>query len=103
MVKRLNDLVVKVGEYTNSKGEKKTQYHNVGAELQGDDGSTYLLIDRYFNPAGVPDFNGKGSARIAVWKFPPREQNNSASAPEPTQSRSAPSRGGDIRPDDIPF
>lgn len=103
MVKRLNDLVVKVGEYTNSKGEKKTQYQNIGAELQGDDGSTYFLIDRWFNPAGVPDFNGKSSARIAVWKFPPREQNNSASAPEQNTSRSAPSRGGDIPPEDIPF
>lgn len=103
MVKRLNDLVVKVGEYTNSKGEKKTQYHNVGAELQGDDGSTYLLIDRYFNPAGVPDFNGKGSARIAVWKFPPREQNNSASTPEQNASRSANTRGNEIQNDDIPF
>lgn len=103
MVKRLNDLCVKVGEYTNSKGEKKTQYENVGAELQADDGSTYFLINRWFNPAGVPDLNGKGTSSIAVWKFPPRDKNNGAGAPEQNTLRSAPSRGGDIPPEDIPF
>jgi hypothetical protein len=81
MAKRLNDLVVKVGEYTNKNGEKKTDYRNIGAELQGDDGSTYLLIDRWFNPAGVPNLNGKAESSIAVWKFPPREKTNNPTAP----------------------
>lgn len=103
MVKRLNDLVVKVGEYTNSKGEKKSQYVNVGAELQGDDGSSYLLIDRWFNPAGVPNLNGKGDARIAVWKFPPRDQSNSASTPEQNTSRSASRAAAEMPDDQIPF
>lgn len=103
MVKRLNDLCVKVGEYTNSKGEKKTQYENVGAELQADDGSTYFLINRWFNPAGVPDLNGKGGSSIAVWKFPPRDKSNSASTPEQNTSRSANRSAGGINDDNIPF
>jgi hypothetical protein len=97
MVKRLNDLVVKVGEYTNKNGEKKADYRNIGAELQGDDGSTYLLIDRWFNPAGVPNLNGKADSSIAVWKFPPREKMANPNAPGAVASpASAPN-------DDNPF
>lgn len=42
------DLVVKVGEY-NGKGK----YKNVGVMLEGERGP-YILLDRTFNPAGVP-------------------------------------------------
>ena len=60
------DLAVKVGEYTNSQGEKKNRYMNVGAVMQGDKGP-YLLLDRTFNPAGVPGNEGKSSVLISCF------------------------------------
>lgn len=69
MPKKIKDLMVKVDEYTNSKGEKKGRWQNVGAEMESDDGSKYLLLERWFNPAGVPDLTGKGGKSIMVWRF----------------------------------
>ena len=101
--KKIYDLSIKVGEYTNQQGEKKARWQNIGSEFQNDDGSTYQLIDRWFNPAGVPDFSGKGSASVLVSKFAPKQQGGQADhgaakanayQPQPAQ------QGAD---DDIPF
>lgn len=46
------DLCVKTGSYTKD-GEEKNRYLNVGAVMQGDNGP-FLLLNRTFNPAGVP-------------------------------------------------
>lgn len=101
MPKAIKDLMVKVDEYTNSKGEKKARWQRIGAEMQGDDGSTYLVMDRWFNPAGVPDLSGKGYKSIIVWRFDPRED---SSAPAQKQASSSSAPGPSSQPnDDIPF
>lgn len=101
MPKAIKDLMVKVDEYTNSKGEKKARWQKIGAEMQGDDGSTYLVMDRWFNPAGVPDLSGKGGKSIILWRFDPRDNNASA----PAQSAaSSPNKSDSGQPnDEIPF
>ena len=99
MPKPIKDLMVKVDEYTNSKGEKKARWQKIGAEMQGDDGSTYLVRDRWFNPAGVPDLSGKGGKSIIVWRFEPRDNSGTAKP-----AGSAPASAADDQPnDDIPF
>lgn len=100
MPKPIKDLMVKVDEYTNSKGEKKARWQKIGAEMQGDDGSTYLVMDRWFNPAGVPDLSGKGSKSIILWRFDPRD---SASTPAQKASNSTNSPDAGEQNDDIPF
>lgn len=100
MPKAIKDLMVKVDEYTNSKGEKKARWQKVGAEMQGDDGSTYLVMDRWFNPAGVPDLSGKGGKSIILWRFDPRDN---ASTPTQKASNSASSLDAGQPNDDIPF
>lgn len=101
MPKAIKDLMVKVDEYQNSKGEKKARWQKIGAEMQGDDGSTYLVMDRWFNPAGVPDLSGKGAKSIIVWRFDPRDNSNTP-AQKPANS-SGPAPAGDQPNDDIPF
>ena len=52
MSKKIYDICVKTGSYTNRDGETKNRYINVGAVIQGDNGP-FMLLERWFNPAGV--------------------------------------------------
>ena len=52
MSKKIYDICVKTGSYTNRDGETKNRYQNVGAVIQGDNGP-FMLMERWFNPAGV--------------------------------------------------
>lgn len=70
-MKKIKDLAVKVSEYTNRNGEKKGNWVNVGAIMQGDDGSMFVSIERTFNPAGVPFKEGRST--IAISAFDPKD------------------------------
>ena len=48
------DLAVKVGSYTDQYGNQKNRYKNIGALMTGNDGGEYILLEKTFNPAGVP-------------------------------------------------
>ena len=65
------DLVVKTGEYTDQSGATKGRFKNVGVVMEGKDGP-YILLDRTFNPAGVPGQDGRES--IIVSMYEPRDQ-----------------------------
>jgi hypothetical protein len=93
------DAAVKVGEYMLD-GEKKGRYLNVGAVMQGDNG-LYLILDRTFNPAGVP--NPEGRSNVIVSFFEPKEQAPRGNA-RPAAQRPAPKQvEPDFQDDDIPF
>ena len=47
------NLAVKVGGYTDRDGNHKNKWQNVGVMLEGKYGP-YILLNRFFNPAGVP-------------------------------------------------
>ena len=73
MAKKLYDLAAKVGSYTNNSGQQKNRYQNIGVVLEGKDGP-FLLLNRYFNPAGVPCDPSKDS--IIVSMFSPQGQDD---------------------------
>jgi hypothetical protein len=77
------DLVVVTGNYTNSMGEQKKQYKNVGIVNETDKG-LYILLDRTFNPAGVPNPDNNGNVLISMFepkgKEEPPKQSNSFSS-----------------------
>jgi len=83
------DIVAKIGEY-HSNGETKNRYLNVGAVMTGEHGP-YMLLNKTFNPAGVPGDPHKDSILLSL--FEPRDK--------PEQSAPAHTR----MPDDgnIPF
>lgn len=73
--RKLYDLAVKVSEYQDNQGNKKGRWQNVGAVMQGDDGGKFIMLNRLFNPAGVPDLSGRGGESILLSMFEPNEQN----------------------------
>lgn len=46
------DVVAVTGEYTNSQGETKKRYQNVGAIIDKGNGP-FLVLEKWFNPAGL--------------------------------------------------
>ncbi len=96
-MKKIYDLAVVTGSYQ-SQGETKNRYQNIGAVMQKDDGGKFLMINRTFNPAGVP-FK-EGSESILVSMFPPKDGNGQAPAPAPAPARRAAPADADP---DIPF
>ena len=98
--KPTHDLAVKTGEYTTSNGDKKGRWQNVGSIMQKDDGSEFIMLSRWFNPAGVPDLSGKGGDSILLSKFEPRQKDN---AQQNATSGGRPAKSVDDLVDDIPF
>lgn len=81
MIKKLYDLAVATGEYTNGAGENKKRYLNVGSVMQNDDGGKFIFLNKTFNPAGVPDLSGRGSESVILSMFVPKDNNQAAPAP----------------------
>ena len=99
MAKKLYDLAVKTGEYKTPDGTVKGRWQNVGACMQSDDGGMFLMLAKWFNPAGVQDLTGKGGESILVSMFSPKDDAGQARVPAP---RAAPSGRPEMN-DDIPF
>jgi hypothetical protein len=118
--KKVYDLAVVVGHYTDNAGTEKNRYQNIGVVLQKDDGGKFILLDRSFNPAGVPYDESKGNT-ILVSMFDPKSDVQPKSDGQQDASRAvreAPRRqspyatdGSVIKPeagaldfvDDVPF
>lgn len=103
MAKKLYDLAVKTGSYTNNNGETKGRWQNVGAVMQGDDGGKFIMLSKWFNPAGVPDLNGRNTASesILLSMFEPKQQGGQTDHGAAKANAYQPQpQGAD---DDIPF
>jgi len=93
--KKAYDMAVVVGSYTDSTGQQKNRYQNIGAVMVKDDGGKFILMERSFNPAGLPYDASKGN-NVLVSLFEPRQHGQSA----PAAGAGSPPPGGE---DDIPF
>ena len=112
-MRKIYDLAVKTGEYTNQYGETKGRWLNVGRVMQDDNGGKFILLNRTFNPAGLEVQPGLDSVLLCM--FAPKDQNGGnqgggnyggGSAPSPNNGGGdngnwpPPAQGGDV---DIPF
>lgn len=105
-VKKVEDLAVVTGTYSDGNGGTKNRYQTVGSVMEKDDGSKFILLERWFNPAGLP--NPENRSSVIISRFPAKDQNaQSTSSP---RSSSPHNRGQDAGrkpqlPDDdsIPF
>lgn len=71
MMNKLYDLAVRTGEYQTRSGETKSQWLNIGAVMQNDKRESFILLNRSFNPAGIP-VRDNGSSQIIVSLFKPK-------------------------------
>lgn len=94
MAKKIYDLAVKTGSYTDSSGNEKGRYLNIGSVLQKDDGGKFLLLNRTVNLAGIP--NPENRDTVIVSMFEPKNNNGG----QGSDSNQAPEV---IDGDDIPF
>ena len=82
---KLYDLTVTTGKYTDKvTGKEKNRYKNIGAVMSGNEGSKYILLDRIFNPAGLPvtlDNMGQPRDSITVAMFESNDQQNGSPTP----------------------
>ena len=80
-MKKLYDLAVKTGTYEKD-GETKNRYENVGSVMEKDDGGRFILLNRTFNPAGVPNPDNRSNVILSMFKNEPKKE----SAPPPPVS-----------------
>jgi len=97
MAQKIRDLAVKTGTYTDGQGQEKGRWMPVGALMKGDDGNEFLLLNRTFNPAGVPQTDGRES--VIVSAFPVRDQQGGGQS-QPSQP-AHPASGDDSS--EVPF
>lgn len=64
MTKKIKDLVVAVGKYEVG-GKSKNKYINVGAVFQKNDGGEFMVLNRTFCPAGVPNPDNRDTVIIS--------------------------------------
>ena len=69
------DIVAKVGTYTVN-GETKGRFMNVGVMMEKD-GRPYILLNRTFNPAGLPNPDNKDNILLSLYE--PKNQANAHS------------------------
>lgn len=104
MAQKVYDLAVKTGTYQDREGNTKGRWLNVGAVMQGDDGSQFAMIQRTFNPAGVPDLSGKGGESVLVSMFEPKQRDGGGQQQAPAQQTQTQQSQGTAEDDsDIPF
>lgn len=70
MSRKLYDLTIPAGQYTDKNGNTRTNWENVGAVFQREDGKSFLTLKRTFNPAGIPlDDRGTNRDNIIINLF----------------------------------
>ena len=104
-VRKVKDLVVSSGTYTDSSGQQKHRYVNIGAAMKNDDGSGFLLIHRHINLAGLPFKEGSESVIVNMYDPNQNQQGQRTQGNNNTTQQRAPAQPPQqgIVDDDIPF
>lgn len=65
---KIGNIKAKIGEYTDSQGQTKGRYVDVGVLMQSQDGGYFIIMNPAFNPAGVPIAPGKDAPILSVFQ-----------------------------------
>ena len=68
MAKKIYDVGAKTGEWIDKQGEKKSNWVNVGSIWKNDDGDPWLVLNRHFNPAGIPHDPARDTISLSLFK-----------------------------------
>ena len=84
MPQKIRDLAVKTGSYTDNQGNEKGRWQNVGSLMKGDDGGEFIILHRWFSPAGVPNPDNRDSVVLSCFKLRDQQDSNTnASTDDP--------------------
>lgn len=100
---KIRDLAVKVSEYTDGQGQTKGRYENVGSMMKGEDGGIFLIFKRTFNPAGVPNPEGRDSLMISCFELRDQQQGQGQQQQSQQRQASQQQQGGSNYDSDVPF
>lgn len=106
MATKLYDLAVKTGEYQDGQGNKKGRWQNVGAVMENADGGRFIMLERWFNPAGV--WNPENRSNLLLSMFEPRSGEDVGRTPrlgtqQQRRHQTPPAADSGGISDDIPF
>lgn len=97
MPTKIRDIAVKTGSYTDSQGNEKGRWQNVGALMKGDDGGEFVILQRWFNPAGIANPQDRESVVLSCFPLKDKQQQPQQSQPQQTEPPA------DFDDSDIPF
>ena len=105
MTKKLYDLAVKTGSFTDRNGDTKGRYENVGSILQMEDGGKMILRKRSLNPAGVPFKEGSDQIIVSMFEPKAKDEQPAGNTEHGKAKADGYQKGGGIADmsDDIPF
>lgn len=70
MTRKIGDLAIPAGSYTDRSGNEKTRWENIGGLFETDNGRRFLTIKRTFAPSGIPiDPNGNNRENVIINLF----------------------------------
>ena len=67
------EVVCKVSSYQDKEGKTKNRYVNVGSIMTNDDGREFMLLNRHFNPAGIPNPDNRESIILSFFETKSKE------------------------------
>lgn len=91
--KKIKNLSVAIGKWTDKDGNEKTNWLNIGSIMQKDDGGKFMILNRTFNIAGVPNPENRETLIVSMFDIKKDEQ--------PAKNNTAPDNP--FADDDIPF
>ena len=100
MAKALKDLAVKTGEYQKN-GETKGRWMNVGKLMASDDGGQFVILNRAFNPAGIPNPEDRDTLLISCFDVKDWSDSKGSGADKAQQAPQQPAKNE--LDDEIPF
>ncbi|MGO8695978.1 MAG: hypothetical protein ACLQMF_20130 [Rectinemataceae bacterium] len=112
MSRVIHDICVVTQRYTDRNGEEKLKWQKVGVELETERGGRIILLERWFNPAGIPDPENRGTVMLSMFDpkdsgaGPPQQQRQASAGRQPAsrpRTETQPSVASDGFTDDIPF
>ena len=95
----MKDLSVKTREYTDKEGNKKSNWQKIGVIMESDQGKPFMLIDRWVNLAGLPDFSDKPNPSAVMVTMFDADNNYQPGKPAPT----TPTYKGNDNTEEFPF
>ena len=92
------EVVARIGSYTDSQGQEKGRFENVGVVIQNKNGGFNLLLKKTFNPAGLatPD-----QESVILSLFEPKAEGATAGQATPNGGQYTNQQGKPLSPQEV--